>query len=218
MGKIYYLAALYRVAPETVTKGQSRQAVTSESSSIHSAPGCPISRLLRPRTLRPSPPSYRRGAEGPHHAPTGDQHWPRPPRTLWVLPSTSQVLHGPGAPQAVHTCPVSFGRPQALPQCQLAAGQNKKHCWALAVSTDGCWSTALQHNMAQSFTCSRQIISSYYFYSGERNQVGKCKATGQGMELGSILMHNIMTRQQQQCKTLKNFNIWLIQFMPLRTN
>lgn len=38
------------------------------------------------------------------------------------------------------------------------------------------------------------------------------------MEPISILMHNSMTRQQQLCKTLKNFNIWLIPFMPSRAD
>lgn len=30
-------------------------------------------------------------ADGPHCVPAREQHWPRPPRTLWVLPSTAQV-------------------------------------------------------------------------------------------------------------------------------
>lgn len=59
-------------------------------------------------------------AEGPHRVPIREQHWLRPPRTLWVLPSTAQV--SARSPQAVRTCPVSFGRSEAFTQCQLATG------------------------------------------------------------------------------------------------
>lgn len=52
--------SLYQLASEMVTKGQSRQAVTSASSSIHSSPGCSVSKLLCPGTPRPSPHSYRK--------------------------------------------------------------------------------------------------------------------------------------------------------------
>lgn len=197
--------SLYHLASEMVPKGQSRQAGPADSSSIHSPPGCPVSRLWCPGTLRPSPHSYGKWCWRTPVSPLGEQHWAQ---------ATSQSLaaskHGSGVSTDLgpHR---RLGRVQAALEGQrlsLSAswlqGQNKMHTWVLVVSTRSCFSTALQYNMVQSSTCPGEIISPYYCYSGERNEVGRCKATGQGIKLVSILMHNIMTRQQQQCKTLNN--------------
>lgn len=157
------------------------------------------------------------GAEGPHRLPIREQHWPRAPRTLWAASKhVSGVSMDLGPNRQLGRVHSGLEGQRLSLSASWLQGQNKKHSWVLAVSIHSCFSTALQHNMARTSTCPREIISPYYRYSGERNQVGKCKAIGQGMELVSILIHNSMTRQQQQCKTLKNFNICLIQFMPFR--
>lgn len=140
------------------------------------------------------PPPTGGGADGPQ----GEQHRARPARTPWAASK-------PGSGVSTGLGPHSQSGPvQAALEGQRLSlgaswlhGQNKKHTWALVVSIHSCFSTALQYNMAPSSTCPREIISPYYCYSGERNEVGKCKAIGQGMELVSVLMHNIMTRQQQ---------------------
>lgn len=134
------------------------------------------------------------GAEGPHQVPIREQHWPSHLSLSGCFQACLRCQHGPGTHRQLGRVQSSLEGQRLSLNASWPQGRNKKHSWVLAVSIHCCLFTALQYNMAQSSTCPREIVSPYYCYSGKRNQVGKCKAIGQGTKPVSILMHNIMTR------------------------